>query len=56
LPPFLLNLTPADATQIAAGLRLTGTFLRRHLFDASDRPLPEARDRLLARLARATEQ
>ena len=56
LPPFLLKRAPADAAQIAAGLRLTGTFLRRHLFDASDRPLPEARDRLLARLARATEQ
>jgi hypothetical protein len=29
--------------------------LRRHLFDASERAMPEARDRLLARLARATE-
>lgn len=55
LPPFLLGSTPADDAQLAAGLRLTGAFLRRHLFDASDRAMPEARDRLVARLARATE-
>jgi DNA repair protein RecO (recombination protein O) len=54
LPPFLLGEAPADPAQLAAGLRLTGTFLRRHLFDASDRSLPDARDRLLARLARST--
>jgi DNA repair protein RecO (recombination protein O) len=56
LPPFLLGQAPADPAQVEAGLKLTGTFLRRHLFDASDRPLPEARDRLLARLARTTRQ
>jgi DNA repair protein RecO (recombination protein O) len=55
LPAFLLGRAPADAAQLSAGFRLTGTFLRRHLFDASDRPMPEARDRLLARLARTTE-
>ena len=54
LPPFLLGRGPADPAQLAAGLRLTGTFLRRHLFDASDRSLPEARDRLLARLVHST--
>jgi DNA repair protein RecO (recombination protein O) len=54
LPPFLLDRGPADPAQLAAGLRLTGTFLRRHLFDASDRSLPEARDRLLARLVPST--
>jgi DNA repair protein RecO (recombination protein O) len=56
LPPFLVGRGPADPAQLAAGLRLTGTFLRRHLFDASDRSLPEARDRLLARMARSTTQ
>jgi DNA repair protein RecO (recombination protein O) len=56
LPPFLLGRGTADPAQLAAGLRLTGTFLRRHLFDASERSLPEARDRLLARLLRSTEQ
>ena len=55
LPPFLLGQAQADAAQLAVGLRLTGAFLRRHLFDASDRAMPEARDRLLARLACATE-
>jgi DNA repair protein RecO (recombination protein O) len=55
LPPFLLGRAQADAAQLAVGLRLTRAFLRRHLFDASDRAMPEARDRLLARLARATE-
>jgi DNA repair protein RecO (recombination protein O) len=55
LPPFLLGQAPADAAQLAAGLRLTGAFLRRHLFDASERAMPEARDRLLARLARSIE-
>jgi DNA repair protein RecO (recombination protein O) len=55
LPAFLLGRPPADAAELAAGLRLTGAFLHRHLFDASDRPMPEARDRLLARLARSTE-
>ena len=55
LPAFLLGRAPADAAQLAAGLRLTGAFLRRHLFDASDRAMPEARDRLLARVARSTE-
>ena len=55
LPAFLLGRAPADAAQLAAGLRLTGAFLRRHLFDASERAMPEARDRLLARLGRSTE-
>ena len=45
---------PADPAQLRAGLRLTGTFLRRHLFDASERPVPEARERLIGRLARST--
>jgi DNA repair protein RecO (recombination protein O) len=56
LPPFLLGRGTADPAQLAAGLRLTGTFLRRHLFDASERSLPVARDRLLARLSRSTGQ
>jgi hypothetical protein len=41
----------ADKAQIEAGLRLTGAFLQRHLFDAGERPLPAARERLLRRLA-----
>ncbi len=51
LPAFLLAPAPADPAQLRAGLRLTGAFLRRHLFDASERPMPAARERLLRRLA-----
>jgi DNA repair protein RecO (recombination protein O) len=52
LPPFLLGRAAADSGQIVDALRLTGAFLRRHLFDATDRPVPQARERLLARLSR----
>jgi DNA repair protein RecO (recombination protein O) len=53
LPGFLLGQEPPDAAQIQAGLRLTGAFLRRHLFDASERAMPGARERLLRQLARS---
>lgn len=52
LPAFLIGRGPADEAAIVEGLRLTGAFLRRHLFDATDRAMPQARERLLARLAR----
>ncbi len=52
LPGFLVRKEPADPAAVQAGLRLTGAFLRRHLFDASERPMPSARERLLRRLAR----
>jgi DNA repair protein RecO (recombination protein O) len=51
LPGFLLGQGTADPDQIRTGLRLTGAFLRRHLFDASERPMPSARERLARRLA-----
>jgi len=54
LPGFLLGQGPADPDQIRAGLRLTGTFLSRHLFDAGERPMPSARERLVRRLAQST--
>jgi DNA repair protein RecO (recombination protein O) len=50
LPAFLLGPAPADAAAIEQGLRLTGAFLQRHLFEAHERPLPVARERLLRRL------
>ena len=53
LPDFLLGREPADPAQIQAGLRLTGAFLRRHLFDASERAMPNARERLVRQLARS---
>jgi DNA repair protein RecO (recombination protein O) len=53
LPPALLGQGPADATEIAAGLRLTGHFLEHHLApELGHRPLPEARRRLAALLSR----
>jgi DNA repair protein RecO (recombination protein O) len=55
LPPFLLGHGAADRQQVLAGLRLTGHFLRRHLFDASERAMPGARERLIDRLARPPE-
>ena len=51
LPRFLLGQGAADQAQIQAGLRLTGAFLQRHLFDAAERPMPTARERLLGRIA-----
>jgi DNA repair protein RecO (recombination protein O) len=54
LPGFLLGDEPAGPAQIQAGLRLTGAFLRRYLFDASERAMPAARERLLRQLARPT--
>jgi DNA repair protein RecO (recombination protein O) len=54
LPPFLLSaqgrLAPGD---IAAGLALTGRFLRDFVFAALNRPLPPARARLIALLGEA---
>ena len=52
LPRFLLEDAAADPQEISEGLRLTGAFLQRHLFDATDRELPPARDRLVDRLSR----
>lgn len=46
LPPFLIEAVDADAGQIVDGLRLAGHFLRRHILEPADRPMPVARDRL----------
>jgi DNA repair protein RecO (recombination protein O) len=52
LPLFLLSsqsrLAPGD---IAAGLALTGHFLQTCVFNALNRPLPPARERMIERLA-----
>ena len=55
LPAFLLGGAPADPAQIEAGLRLTGAFLQRHLFEPGERSLPRARERLLRQLARTAD-
>ncbi len=47
LPAFLCGAGVAEPKDIVEGLRLTGFFLRRHLFDATGRGLPPAREHLL---------
>jgi DNA repair protein RecO (recombination protein O) len=52
LPAFLIDGGPADDAALLEGLRLTGAFLRHHLFDATDRAVPQARERLVSRISR----
>jgi DNA repair protein RecO (recombination protein O) len=53
LPPTLAGTGPMDAGDLAQGLRLTGHFLDRGLRPIlQDRPLPEARSRLVDLIAR----
>lgn len=53
LPACLLGQGPATPAEIAQGLAVTGHFLDHHLAAAlGDRPLPEARRRLVAWLSR----
>jgi DNA repair protein RecO (recombination protein O) len=47
LPPFLVDGSTPDRAQVLDGLRLTGHFLDQRLFEAVDRPLPQARLRFL---------
>jgi DNA repair protein RecO (recombination protein O) len=55
LPQALLGQGPADAAEVAQGLAVTGHFLQRELAAMlNGRPLPAARGRLLAWLARGT--
>jgi DNA repair protein RecO (recombination protein O) len=49
LPAFLGG-EVAGAAGIAAGLRLTGYFLRKHVLAPADKPLPATRERLAERL------
>lgn len=54
LPPELLGVVTGDLAGIGPGLRTTGHFLTHGLAHAlGDRPLPEARARLVDRLSRA---
>ena len=53
LPLCMLGQGPATPSEIVQGLRVTGHFLERRLGPSlGDRPLPAARDRLIARLIR----
>lgn len=52
LSPCLVGAPPRSPTDMADALRTTGHFLRAHLAPSiGDKPLPPARDRLVARLA-----
>lgn len=53
LPGFLVDDGPETVDQIVEALRLTGYFLDRHLFAPHRRQLPDSRERLASRLARA---
>ncbi len=57
LPEFLIrgadHVTPRQAL---AGLRLTGHFLERRVFSPQDREIPEARLRLMDRMARIADE
>jgi len=52
LPGFLIGVTPATPDDVHTGMRLTGYFLDRHLFQPHGRRLPEARERLIERIRR----
>jgi DNA repair protein RecO (recombination protein O) len=47
LPRFLVDDSVPDRAAVLDGLRLTGHFLDQRLFEAIDRPIPPARERLL---------
>ena len=53
LPGFLVGTQAGEASpaDVAEGLRLTGHFLERHLFAAHERHLPDARIRLMEKIA-----
>lgn len=54
LPRFLLDSSAAaGAGDIVAGLRLTGYFLERHIFQPFERAMPAARSRFVDRMARS---
>lgn len=53
LPPFLYRDDVPDGDQIAQGLRLTGYFVRRRLFNERHDAMLGARERLMARLEQA---
>lgn len=46
LPGFLAGQGGGGAQEVAAGLAISGHFLKQHIFHPQDRDLPEARERL----------
>lgn len=56
LPAFLKGETGASAEDVLNGLRLTGYFLDRYVFQPQERRMPDARERLVVLLHRAVEK
>jgi DNA repair protein RecO (recombination protein O) len=54
LPAFLKSNVPASTRDVIDGLRLTGYFLHRHLFDPRGMDIPEQRDWIIRNLAERT--
>lgn len=54
LPRFLIGTGGGDPDDLFLGLGLTGFFLERHVFAATHRAPPEARNRFVERYARVT--
>lgn len=55
LPPFLVDSDRAELADVVTGLRLTGYFLQRSIYNLQDKSLPAARQRLVERLASFAE-
>jgi DNA repair protein RecO (recombination protein O) len=53
LPPFLIGRGLGSLAEVLDGLALTGHFLERVVFHALHKPVPAARERLIARLTTA---
>ena len=56
LPGFLIGDSPPTFAAVSDGMRMTGYFLDKHLFESHGRRLPEARARLAGRLERARDR
>ncbi|MEM5469008.1 DNA repair protein RecO [Celeribacter marinus] len=56
LPQSLLGQSSLDYAEIIAGMTTTGHFIAKILAELSDKPLPQARARLLDRLAKKAAQ
>jgi DNA repair protein RecO (recombination protein O) len=53
LPGFLLGEKSQSMSDVAAGFKLTGYFLERHVFEPRGLSMPEARERVLAGLGQS---
>lgn len=56
LPGFLRGQADVSADDVLDGLRLTGYFLERYVFQPQDRRMPDARERLIVLLRRAADK